>query len=222
MRVLLLWSLLLPLSGFTQSDTSKQSIRRAPYTLKITPLDLINPFQQAVNVQSDIPLTPRWGIDLGVGFVMNTRSFTQYRGESYRGLKLKPILKYYTGRASSKGGYIGLVLKYNYIHNKRHIKVLRQGGQYSEWLLERKKIVILGAGVRYGHQYYFGKRKRGVIEPFIGLGIRQVQVSQYALPPDAELLLATDWFTFDRQPGIYTTPDLMLGFSIGWVLNTSH
>lgn len=219
MRVLLLWSLLLPLCGFAQSDTSKQTLRRPPYTLKITPLELINPFQQAINVQADIPLTSHWGIDLGVGFVMNSWTFAQHKGESYRGLKFKPILKYYTGRASLNGGYIGLVLKYNYIHNERYINVLRQGGQYTEWLLECKKFVVWGAGVRYGYQYYLGKRKRGVIEPFIGIGIRQVQVSQYALPPDAELLFIEEWFSFNREPGIYTTPDLMLGFAIGWVLH---
>ncbi|MDO8368007.1 MAG: DUF3575 domain-containing protein [Saprospiraceae bacterium] len=222
MRVLLLWTLLLPWSGFAQSDTSKQALRRPPYTLKITPLDLINPFQQAINVQADIPLTQRWGIDLGIGFVMNSWSFTQYKGESYRGLKLKPILKYYTSRTSSNDGYIGLVLKYTYIQNERYINVLRQGGQYTEWLLESKKIVIRGAGVRYGLQYYFGKRKRGVMEPFVGIGIRNVQVSTYDLPPDAELFLTEDWFSVDRPAGSYTTPDLMLGFSAGWVLSTDH
>jgi len=216
MRVLLLWLLLLPLSGFAQSDTSKQALRRPPYTLKITPLDLVNPFQQAINVQADIPLTQRWGIDLGLGFIMNSWSSSQYKGESFRGLKLKPILKYYTSPTSSNGGYIGLVLKYNYIHNERYINVLRQGGQYTEWLLESKNIVIWGAGVRYGHQYYFGERKRGVIEPFFGIGIRNVQVSTYDLPPDAELILPEDLFSVERQAGSYTTPDLMLGFSIGW------
>ncbi len=222
MRVLLLCLLLLPLSGFSQSDTSKLALRRTPYTLKITPLDLINPFQQTINVQADIPLAHRWGIDLGMGFVANSWSFAQYKGESYRGLKLKPILKYYTGNAYPNGGYLGLVLKYNYIHNERYINVLRQGGQYAEWLMERNKFVVWGAGVRYGWQYYIGKRKRAVFDAFIGIGIRQVKVSEYALPPDAELLLTEEWFSFNRSPGIYTTPDLMLGFAIGWVLNAGH
>ncbi|MBK8429681.1 MAG: hypothetical protein IPL27_28700 [Lewinellaceae bacterium] len=210
--------LLLPLNGFSQESTPAPARERPPFTLGILPLALINPVQQSVSVQADIPLSSRWGVQAGIGWVFNSSSFATYKGETYTGLKLKPTLKYYMKRSDSGNSYISLVYKYNDLYNKNYINLLRQGGQYTEWSLQRKHIVTHGLSLQLGAQEYFGKNKKWMIEPFLGFGLRQIRVAYDALPPDAELLEVERFFSIERTEGLYKLPDLVIGISLGLCL----
>ena len=218
MRVLLFWLLWLPLQGFAQEKAPEQKRERPSYTLKIAPGALLNFFQQALVIQADIPLSPRWGIDMGAGFVFNSVSFASFKDESYRGLKLRPSLKYYTKQSGLENNYVGLMLKYNNLSSDRYVNVIRQGGQYTEWMLQRRHFITYGVSIQLGTQEYFGKRQRCMIEPFFALGVRYLKISRDALPPDAELIPERNFFDFERQPGNYRVPDLTLGFYLGGVL----
>ena len=211
MRLIHFVFLILPLAGMAQADT----LGLPPFSIKIMPLNLINPVQQSLDVLADMPIAPRWAIELGLGAIVGSGFYANYIKESYLGLKIMPALKYYLSRSAGSDIYLSLDLKCNIIQNKRFGNVLRQGGQYSEWMLLRKDMRVLGIGLRFGTQEYFGRQKRWVIEPFCGLGLRQIQVDTYQLPPDGALLVEGGLFTFDRQPGIFNTPDLRLGFHLG-------
>lgn len=215
MRALILGLLLLPLQGFSQENTPGQAQKRPPYTLGIAPLALINPVQQSVAVQADIPITTRWGIAIGMGWVFNSSSSAPQKGETFTGLKLKPSVKYYMRQSESGNSYISLVYKYNDLYDKHFINVLRQGGQYTEWSLQRKHIVTHGISLQLGAQDYFGKNKKWMIEPFLGFGLRQIRVAYDRLPPDAEVLEEERFFSIERTEGLYKLPDLMIGFSLG-------
>ncbi len=217
MRATLFWLLMLPLSCFAQKNAGEQ--KRPPYVVKTTPLNLINPFQQSVDVSADIPLSSRWGLEMGIGLVLDSWSWAPHKGETYKGLKLKPAIKYYTQLLTGgNNDYISLAFKYNNIQNSRYVNVTRQGGQYTEWMFQRKHLLTWGAAFRMGSQLYLGNRKRWMIEPFVGAGIRQLRVSQHDLPLDAELLVEERIFNLDRPSGIYTTPDISLGFCFGWAI----
>lgn len=219
MRTLLLWVMLLPIPGFAQENTFVQKPERPSFTLKIAPLELINFFQQAVLLRADIPVSPRWGIDMGIGMVVNSLSLAPFKGESYRGIKVQPSIKYYIKQFDSgDNSYISLVYKYNNIYNDRYIQMSRQGGQYAEWTLQRRHRVVQGIALRFGVQQYMGQRKRWIIEPYIGLGARQMRITDDGLPPDAELLTQGRLFNLDQPPGIYNTPDFMMGIYLGWRL----
>lgn len=207
--------LLLSLNGFSQENTPAPARERPPFTLGILPLALINPVQQSVSVQADIPLSSRWGVQAGIGWVFNSSSFAMHKGETYTGLKLKPAVKYYMKRSASGNSYISLVYKYNDLYNKNYINLLRQGGQYTEWSLQRKHIVTHGLSLQLGAQEYFGKNKKWMIEPFLGFGLRQIRVAYDALPPDAELLEVERFFSIERTEGLYKLPDLVIGISLG-------
>lgn len=216
MRALLFWGLLFPFSVFAQSDDSAQKPERPPFTLKMAPLELINFFQQAVTVRADVPFSPHWGVDVGIGLIFNSSSLATYKDESYVGIKVQPALKYYFRQLSSGDhSYLSVVYKYNNIHNDRYVNVRRQGGQYDEWMLQRRHRVVQGVALRFGVQQYLGQRKKWMIEPFIGLGVRQMRVTDDDLPPDAEALEEGRFFSLDRPPGIYKTPDFMAGFYLG-------
>jgi len=218
MRALIFGLLLLPLQGFSQENTPAQAKERPPFTLGIAPLALINPVQQSVAIRADIPISARWGVQAGIGWVFNSTSFATYKGETYTGLKLKPTLKYYLKCSDSGNSYISLVYKFNDLYNKKYINIVRQGGQYSEWSLQRKHIVTHGLSLQLGAQQYLGKRRKWMIEPNVGFGLRKVRVAYDALPPDAELLEVERFFSIERTAGLYTLPDLMIGISLGLVL----
>ena len=221
MRLLLLWLLLVPLRVVAQEKEPGQIPERQPFTLKIAPAALINVIQQAVFLQTDIPLSRRWGLDMGAGVVLNSFSFATFKGESYRGVKLKPALKYYTKPSFMGNGYASLVLKYNNIYSDRYVNVIRQGSQYTEWLKQRRNIITYGVALQIGAQDYFGKDKRWVIESFIGLGVRYQHITRRALPPDTEFVSESGLFNFERQPGNYRVPDFMMGVYLGRVLGKS-
>jgi hypothetical protein len=214
MRVILLFLLLLPLLGFSQSE-------RLPYTLKIAPIELINPVKSSVNIHADIPISKHWGIDIGVGWAFASSPVAQYKQETYFGPKVNPSIKYYFRHDYDRVSYVGLMFKYGNIENIRYINVIRQGLQYTEWLLNRRRFIDYGVALRFGRQLYFGERERFIIEPFWGIGVRQLRVENDVLPPDANIVRTSRGIFFtsiDRSAGIYTMPDLMLGFYLGWKL----
>ena len=220
MRTILFSIFLLPAVLFAQEKAPEQQPARFPFTLKTAPLNLINPFQFSVDVMSDIPVATNWSIEMGVGLVLDSKVFAQYKGDTYRGIKLKPTVKHYFSRTADSDDYFGLALKYNYLQEKHYFRVSRQGEQYWENQLTRRHIHTWGAAFRFGTQQYVGAHKRFIIEPFGALGIRQSFVSFNDLPPDAAVVEGSGWFAGSRVAGIYTTPDFMLGISMGWRLTS--
>lgn len=221
MRVTLFCLLALPFSGLAQENKPAQKYEHAPFNLRIAPLALINPFRQSVSLQADIPLSARWVIDMGAGFIFNSGGSANQQGESYWGVRVKPAIKYYYRQPTRRGARptLSLALKYQHIYNDRYVNTLRQGGQYVEWFLNRRHHVSWGAIVQYARINYFGKNDRWLIEPFFGLGPRWIKISNDPLPPDAELLTEEMLFNPQREPGTYYVPDFLLGVNIGYVLS---
>lgn len=189
-----------------------------PLTLKLAPLNLLNPVQQSFDLRADFPLARRWALEAGVGYIFASVPFAQYEGESYQGFKLRPVLKFYANRSENKDFYVALAMRYHGVRHIGHVNTLRQGGLYTEWLSERRYLSVWGAAVCVGSQHYFGKDKKWVIESYLGFGWRQMSVSAGNLPADAEILFSGStggFFWQDSDAGLYDTPDLILGMSIG-------
>jgi hypothetical protein len=202
---------LFPMIGFAQV--------KSPVVLKTTPWGYVNPFQQTGDLFVDIPLSTHWGLELGAVWVANSLVFARYKGETYKGYKLKPALKYYFKRTDGVGTYLSLALKYHQIHYDRYYRVERQGGQYTDWILRRRAVVAWGASVRFGTQQYLDSKKRWIMEPFMGLGVRRKKISLQALPLDAAQQFDTrQFFSILRQPGIYLGGDLLVGIYLGYTL----
>jgi hypothetical protein len=217
MRAILLCALWLPVSVLAQEGTPAAAPDRPPFTLKTVPFTLINPFQQSVDLQADVPLSGRWGLDLGIGAILDSWPLASFKDESYRGLKVKPALKYYIKRKASEDLYLALGFKYHLVRHDRYDNILRQGGQYAEWMLVRRNLTVWGTNLRMGSQVYIGERKRWMIEPFFGLGYRQLHVSRDVLPPDAEAQDFQSGFNFELEPGTHNLADFLVGFHFGWV-----
>ena len=189
-----------------------------PLTLKLAPLNLINPVQQSIDLRADFPLARRWALEAGVGYIFASAPFAQYKGESYQGFKLRPALKFYANRSEYNDFFVALVMRYHGVWHVGHVNTLRQGGLYTEWLSERRYLAVWGAAVCVGNQHYFGKNKKWVIESHLGFGWRQMSVSAGNLPADAEILSSGSnggFFWQSNDAGLYDTPDLILGMSIG-------
>ncbi len=215
MRAIFLCFLLIPMAGFSQEDAQKKVRTRPPFTLKVSPAGPINVVQQALVFHGDIPFSTRWGLDWGAGIVYNSITFANYKGETFRGIKLRPAIKYYLKQSDQGGIYVSLLFKYNNLTGNRYVNTIRQGGQYTEWRKQKRHLVTTGAAFMVGGVEYFGTKKRWFIEPFFGLGMRQVRITLDDLPPDAELVRQGFFFDFERDPGIYNFPDVMMGFYIG-------
>lgn len=203
----------LPLVGSAQEEVKP----RAVFTVKIYPLELISPFQQMFTVYADIPVARRWSVDAGVGAIIDSWEWAAYKNETYQGFRLRSGIKYHMYQNDNMNVSIGLALKYSQVVNDRYITVSRQGGQYNEWLLGRRRIKTGGAALYFASQQFLGPRKRFFVEPFVGLGIRHHEVTRDPLPDDAEIAFPFfRAFNLELQPGIHNTPDMLLGCYLGW------
>jgi hypothetical protein len=210
---------LLPWASLAQETSVKPALKALPFTLKVAPLNLINSVQLSADLLADIPIKRRWGLEMGLGVLLDSETYAQYVGETYKGIKVKPTIKYYLDIATQQDIYIGLALKYNYIQNERFVRMFRQGQQYRETSLQLRQVHTWGAAFRFGAQLYSGKYKRFVFDPSLAFGARHSRVSYPSLPPDAELRTESEWFDLGRAPGSFWTLDILVGMSIGWAFN---
>jgi hypothetical protein len=210
--------MLLPMAAVAQDNKPAQQPIRPTFTIKISPLGLINPVQQSFVVQADIPLHARWGLDLGVGPVFNSSSYAYKKGEYYRGVRVRPALKFYMRSQSGNYAYLSLSFKLYDISTEQYVEVLRQGRQYKEWLLAHTHVATRGVSLQYGLQEFIGRRKRWLLEPYVGIGVRQKKVTTDNLPSDAEAPNDPGIFDFERRSGTYNAVDVMAGVRLGWVL----
>ncbi len=214
-RALLIWLALIPFLGKAQENTDTFRLSRPPFLLKTAHLELINPYQQSFALLAELPLSQRWSLEPGASLVFNSLSLAPQKGEHYKGIKWRTTLKYYLKRSARINTYLGLTFKYNDIKHDHYVNALRQGGQYNEWLLERRNLQTWGIGMRYGFQNYWGKRKKWIVEPYAGFGFRQTRIRNDALPGDAERVNEGRIFNFVRAPGVYLVPDVMWGIYMG-------
>ncbi len=214
MRALLFCFALSPCVALAQESSGKPALKPLPFTLKTAPLNLINGVQISADLLADIPINPIWAIEIGIGVLLDSETYAKYAGETYRGVKVKPTVKYFIDRTGDEDLYIGLALKYNYIQNERYLRMFRQGQQYLETSLQQRRVQTFGAAFRVGAQWYSGKRDRFVFDPSMSFGFRHSQVAYPKLPPDAEPTTLSGW-NLARVPGQRWTLDVMLGLSIG-------
>jgi hypothetical protein len=111
--------------------------------------------------------------------------------------------------------YIGIVLKFSDLYNRRYYRVVRQGGQYQEWLLLRRRQVSAGVDIQLGGIHLMGKQKRWFLEPFWALGLRWIHNQPGSAPPDAEVVRRRGFFDFTQDEGSYVAPDWMMGVNVG-------
>ncbi len=221
MRQIICYLLLLPGILFAQENTPEKVPQRPPFTLKAAPLNLLNNFQWSADILVDIPLGKRLALEMGVSIVLDSWAHANHIGETYKGLKWKPTLKYYLDRSANDDTYIGLAFKYNHIKNERFLNLARQGWQYTEQLLLPRQIDTWGLSIKAGSQMYVGKHRHLVVEPFGGMGFRQIRVSPYELPSDAEIVQPfREFFSFTRQAGLYNTLDIMIGCNVGFAFRS--
>lgn len=210
--------LFLCLTTLAQAQERAPKPPRPPFTIKVMPLGLLNPVQQSLMFHADIPLARHFGIEMGVGPVLNSAVYASLKGEEYKGYRVRPALRYYFDNRSGGYSYLALASKFYHIDSKEFVQVLRQGAQYTEWMLRRIVTDTKGVSLQAGAQLYLGARKRFLIEPFIGAGWRWTNVKWSELPPDAELQEEFRLFQIRRQPGEYSVFDVMAGVRVGWVL----
>lgn len=186
-------------------------------TLKTNVSALLNPFKQACGFATDLRLSHRTSIDLGAGAFLNSATFANNKGETYRGLRLRAGVKYYLKQGRRYGFHVGLEGKYHDITNRTIREAFRQGQQYTELLPVERKIRTQGLGARAGWQFYLGRRGWLLVEPYAGFGVLFNTVER-KLPADAELVLREEIFSLEFEPGKSSFPDLLLGVHVGVAL----
>ncbi|MCW5923602.1 MAG: hypothetical protein KIS77_14755 [Saprospiraceae bacterium] len=198
-----------------QATASAQRDGLPSFTLKANAGTLISPGKQAIALTTDVRLAPNVSLDLGTGYFFHSASFTQYKGESYQGLRLRSGIKFFPDAAENAPIHLGIEAKHNNIRHLKYREVLRQGGQYQETLLTERTVRSWGVAGRFGGYFYEGARRRLLFEPYVGLGVVFHRVS-IDLPPDAELLERGGLLSFEYPVGRRRLLDLLLGLHIGY------
>ena len=174
-------------------------------------------FKQAYSLSTDIRVAPRWSLDLEGGAFFDSRNFAYYKGESYKGLRLRTGGKFILRNSVNQAPYFGLWLKYNQIDHFRYRDILRQGAQYQETYLLERNVESFGLAGRFGFQVYLGKKDQFIFEPYLGAGAL-FHNTRYKLPADAELLEFDALFDPTLPLGRTTYPDFFIGIYIGYAI----
>jgi|GEM_PF-1754491 len=217
MHKLLFFTLLL-LPVVTWSQLAKVIPERPPFTFKLVPGPLLNPVQTSLDVRMDIPVARRWALEAGGGLVLNSGPLAQFKNEYYRGVKIRPAIKFYLQRAEKKDVYLSLVVKNHIIRHAEYRTVTRQGNQYSEWLLLERRLNLWSGLICVGFQNYLGSNQRFLLETYFGVGRRRLSVSEAEIPADATIFdnRNFNWLWQQNNPGVSFRPDIALSFCIGW------
>ena len=189
----------------------------AALTIKVFPFEWVSPINQSVTIYSDIPLHRRWSLDAGIGAILHSSGFAEFKGETYQGVRLRTGIRRYLSQDQDGNTAIGLAVKSHVVHNDQYVNVFRQGNQYAEWMLRRRTIHMLAGDIYFSTQLFLGKKDRFFIELFGGGGLRYFQVTRSALPPDVgEQITGFRLFTLELSPGTHWLPDMMAGIYIGY------
>lgn len=216
MRYPILLLFLTPIALSAQSPERGNATYLPILTVKTNATALLNPVKIAWELAADVRIAERITIDAGAGtFLDSPLQFAQHEGETYRGIRLRAGAKYYLVQRPRSAFQVGLSGKYHDIRNVQIMQVFRQGRQYIEYYPTERRIKTRGLAVRTGWQFYLGKNKRFLLEPYTGLGVVFHQVSR-ELPADAEAVTTfREFFTFELQEGDTRIPDLLLGLYVG-------
>jgi hypothetical protein len=189
--------------------------QKPPVTLKTTPLEWINPFKQTFTLHSDWPLSSKFGLELGLGYVFDAVSFASNKGEYYRGPRARASLKAYFNKTEKSNTYVALSAKGSMVDHGFFDPVLRQGGQYEELLFRKRKVNMAALGIIFGTQEFIGRQGRFFVEPFAGLGLRWFEVQFDELVPDAEVIDDRTFVIGMAEEGAHFTPDIVIGIHVG-------
>lgn len=189
------------------------------FTLKTDALALINPVKIAVTLSSDIRVGRRISVDAGLGAIVESTNFAYYKGESYKGLRLRLGGKYWIPLKEALSFHLGLEAKYNDVRHVELLEITRQGFQYSEIYPVKRTVETWGLAVRTGWVVFLGKNNRIFLDFFSGLGFAVHQVGQ-TIPKDAEIL-DTNRFILDFKfpNGRSTTLSLPFGIYFGLTID---
>lgn len=215
-KLLIIIFIQLPVAMWSQSATVIPEL--PPFTFKIVPGPLLNPVQTSLDLRMDIPVARRWALEAGGGLVLGSEPLAQFKNEYYRGIKIRPAVKFYLQRAEKKDVYLSLVIKNHIIRHGEYRSVTRQGNQYSEWLLLERRLNLWSGLICVGFQNYLGSNQRFLLETYFGVGRRRLSVSEADLPADATDFDNRDfnWLWQQNNPGVTFRPDIALSFCIGW------
>lgn len=216
MRILLFLCCLMPILIWSQESKVDPSFQIPKVSVRTNMLTLINIFQQSYGVGAEVRLARRWSFDVNGGAFFAARPVANNVGESYRGLRLRSTLKYYYYLGEQCSFYAGIEGKYNNINHHSYKNISRQGGQFNEIKLIQRDIIIKGGNLGSGLQWCFGAKRRFVLDTYLGLGMKERNIS-IQLPSDAEKLdiFRGGEFNFERQEGVRRVPDLVFNLSLG-------
>lgn len=216
MRSFVFALLLFPSGLLAQKDAAAGGLPLLTFKTNVTAL--LNPVKQAYAFGADIRLGSRMTADVGAGaFLGSPLQFASHKDESYKGLRLRAGLKYYLFQKGRSALHLGVEGKLHNIKHLRYWEVLRQGQQYTQFLLVERKVETLGIASRAGLQIFLGQNRRFFIEPYAGLGFLFNTVKR-PLPPDAEIINDGGVFVFEYEPGKTVSPDLIVGLHFGVAL----
>lgn len=186
--------------SFGQDSLPKSKLTYPQIILKTTPVG----FFYAINyvaLSTEIKFSSHHAYEIDLGFV------NPYTGVNYKrimpededekyGFRLINSYKYYLlddinkkNQVRNKKQYLGFDLQTNFHQVKTEYNYYRHNFLYQQLYPTTKQTITVGFGIRYGLLSYIGKKRKGVIDFYSGLGYIAYKRKYIAdIPSDAILI----------------------------------
>ena len=168
-------------------------------TLKVSLLDLINPFEYAFTIKADLPnevLKPRILLEAELGAIYYSE-YLDFRNERYIGAKTGLVSKFFLKSKREKARYFGLQARYKYRREKVFQEIFWQA-QFTETVLVPRNINGFGLGLQFGRMYFIGAKKKTFIEINYSLG---------------------SWFLASNFKKSFRNVDIIEDWNRNWIIN---
>lgn len=228
-KIILFLSLFFSLNAIAFSqDTAALKIRYPQVLVKLSPMGLFHPIHY-VSASTEIRFSRKHAYELELGFI------NPYTGIPYRNLLDDNELKRYGFRmlntykiyllpdvtkrntVSRVNQYLGFDLQTNMHQVRGEVEYCRYNCSYKQLFDTKRRTITLGFGIRYGLLIYAGKRNKGIIDFYSGLGyIAYKRKTIVNLPDDATPIDDGFRFISFNNTQLLQTLNMIIGLKFGY------
>jgi hypothetical protein len=193
--------------------------------------------KQACYLATDVRISKSLSFEVGAGAYFRSWAFSQYKGETFSGVRARLGLKYYYTVKRSIAPYMGLEVLFDSYKANQYYDVTKYGtmynlfngvsrfeGHYIDKMSLTTKTKATGVALKTGIHIFLGSKKNLFFDVYGGVGIKSTNKDRnmpaypvHQVYRDQQFwLLEFLRIDYDRDPGHYVDPYVFFGVYFGY------